>query len=291
MADVRSQPSEYNTKVKPTWCPGCGNFALWGSIKNALVELEMRPEDFVVVWGIGCHGNGADFLKVCGFHGLHGRALPVATGAKLANHALKVIVQMGDGDGYGIGGNHLIHAMRRNLDLTVLAHNNQVYGLTTGQTSPTSDKGFASPSTPSGVIEMPVNPIALALSSDATFIARGFAGDMPHLTSLIVEGIRHHGFSLIDIFQPCVTFNKKNTYQWFRERVYKLEDERHDATDKVAAYQRSLEIEQEERVALGVFYREDRPTYEDQLPQLDAGPLVHQPIHDVDISGLMKRYA
>jgi 2-oxoglutarate ferredoxin oxidoreductase subunit beta len=291
VADAKLQPADFNTTVRPTWCPGCGNFSIWGATKNALVRLELEPADFAVVWGIGCHGNGADFLKVAGFHGLHGRALPVATGIRLANHRLKVIVDVGDGDGYGIGGNHFIHSMRRNLDLTLLGHNNQVYGLTTGQTSPTSDQGFATPSTPSGVLEKPVNPIALALASDCTFVARGFAGDIAHLSDLIAQGITHSGFALIDILQPCVTFNKRNTYQWFRERVYKLDEDGHDSTDKRAAFDRALEMETEERIGLGVFYREQRPTYEDGLPQLAVGPLVDQSIEEVDISGLIEQYA
>ncbi|RJQ50749.1 MAG: 2-oxoacid ferredoxin oxidoreductase [Actinobacteria bacterium] len=284
------KPSDYNTSVKPTWCPGCGNFGLWGAVKNALAGMQLDATNTAVVWGIGCHGNGADFLKVAGFHGLHGRALPVATGLKLANHRLHVIVEMGDGDGYGIGGNHFIHAMRRNMDLTVLAHNNQIYGLTTGQMSPTSDKGFPSPSTPRGAIEQPVNPIALALSSNATFIARGFAGDIPYLTGLITQAIRHKGFALVDIFQPCVTFNKKNTYQWYRERAYKLEDEGHDPADKTAAYERALEIEGGERIALGLFYKEKAPTYTDELPQLSVKTLAERELEPVNVAPLMRRY-
>ncbi len=291
MPDDGRKPSDYNTIVKPTWCPGCGNFALWGALKNAMAGLQLDATNTAVVWGIGCHGNGADFLKVAGFHGLHGRALPVATGLKLANHRLHVIVEMGDGDGYGIGGNHFIHTMRRNIDLTILAHNNQIYGLTTGQTSPTSDQGFISPSTPRGAIEKPVNPIALALSADATFVARGFAGDIQQLTKLITEGIRHKGIALIDIFQPCVTFNKKNTYQWYRERAYKLEDEGHDPTDKTAAFERALELEDGERIALGIFYREQRSTYVDDLPQLSVRTLAERQLEPVDIGPLMDRYA
>lgn len=291
MAGDGRKPSDYNTPVKPTWCPGCGNFGLWGALKNALAGLQLDATNSAVVWGIGCHGNGADFLNVAGFHGLHGRALPVATGLKLANHRLRVIVEMGDGDGYGIGGNHFIHTMRRNIDLTILAHNNQIYGLTTGQTSPTSDKGFMSPSTPRGAIEKPINPLTLALSADATFVARGFAGDIAHLTKLITAGIRHKGVALVDIFQPCVTFNKQNTYQWYREHAYKLEDEGHDPADKDAAFKRAMEIEETGRIPLGIFYVEQRPTYVDELPQLSVQALADRRLEPANIAPLMRRYA
>ena len=279
---------DFATPVFPTWCPGCGNFGIWGALKNALVELDWKPEEVLIVYGIGCSGNGADFLKTYGFHGLHGRTLPVATGAKLSNHELKVVAVAGDGDGYGIGVGHFIHAMRRNLDITLIAHNNQVYGLTTGQTSPTSDKGFATKSTPAGVIELPVNPIALALSSGATFISRGFAGDIKYLTNLLVEALSHKGFSLIDIFQPCVTFNNLNTYDWFRDRVYKLEAENHNPQDKPEAFNKSQEWG--DKIPVGLFYKERRSTYEDELPQIAKKPLVQHDIENIDISGLLDKF-
>jgi len=279
---------DFATPVFPTWCPGCGNFGIWGALKNALVELDWKPEEVLIVYGIGCSGNGADFLKTYGFHGLHGRTLPVATGAKLSNHELKVVAVAGDGDGYGIGVGHFIHAMRRNLDITLIAHNNQVYGLTTGQTSPTSDKGFATKSTPTGVIELPVNPIALALSSGATFISRGFAGDIKYLTNLLVEALSHKGFSLIDIFQPCVTFNNLNTYDWFRDRVYKLEAENHNPQDKPEAFNKSQEWG--DKIPIGLFYKEHRSTYEDELPQIAEKPLVQHDIENIDISSLLDNF-
>jgi len=201
---------------------------------------------------------------------------------------LAVIVVGGDGDGYGIGVGHFIHAMRRNLDMTYIVTNNQVYGLTTGQTSPTSDKGFATKSTPTGVIEMPVNPIALAIASGATYISRGFSKEMKHLTKLIVDGVRHKGFALVDVLQPCVTFNRKNTYEWFSERVYKLEETDHDVTDKQAAFMKSLEWN--DHIPIGLFYREIRPTYEDELPQIAEAPLVKQRIEDIDITALMDEF-
>ena len=279
---------DFGTPVFPTWCPGCGNFGIWGAVKNALVELEWSPHEILIVYGIGCSGNGADFLNSYGFHALHGRTLPVATGAKLSNHELKVVAVAGDGDGYGIGIGHFIHAMRRNLDITLIAHNNQVYGLTTGQTSPTSDKGFATKSTPTGVIELPVNPIALALSSGATFISRGFAGDIKYLSSLLVQALSHKGFSLIDIFQPCVTFNDLNTYDWFRDRVYKLESENHDPQDKGEAFNKSQEWG--DKIPIGLFYKEHRSTYEDELPQIAEKPLVQQDIENIDIGGLLDKF-
>ena len=173
---------DFASAVKPTWCPGCGNFGMWEALKRSLSELGWEKRDFAVVWGIGCHGNGADFLDVQGFHALHGRALPVANALALTRPDLEVVVEMGDGDGYGIGLGHFVHACRRNQNMTVIAHNNQIYGLTTGQASPTTDPTMKTVSTPGGVLEQPVNPIGIALSEGATFIARGFAGDIPHLT-------------------------------------------------------------------------------------------------------------
>lgn len=317
--DRHRRPEDYDTEVFPTWCPGCGNFGLWGAIKRAMADLGLEPHDVFYVWGIGCHGNGADFLKVNGFHALHGRALPVATGAKLANHELSVIVEVGDGDGYGIGGNHLLHSCRRNIDVTLIGHNNQVYGLTTGQTSPTSAHRYVSPSTPSGTIEEPVNPLALALVQGATYVARGFAGDIEHLTALIRGALEHKGFALVDVFQPCITFNKLNTYAWFRERLVKLEDLGHDASDRgvalAAALGEPLERDkvdasadaaadaaagasadasasatQGERLPIGLFYRADEPTYEQQVPALAEAPLVKQPLSGRDLDRLLAGY-
>lgn len=228
------------------------------------------------------------WVNTYGFHGIHGRPLPIATGARLANNNLTVIAVGGDGDGYGIGIGHFIHAMRRNLNITYIVTNNQVYGLTTGQTSPTSDKGFATKSTPTGVIEMPINPIALAIASEATYISRGFSKEMKHLTKLIVDGVRHEGFALIDVLQPCVTFNRKNTYEWFSERVYKLEETDHDVTNKQTAFLKSLEWN--DRIPIGLFYRETRPTYEDELPQIAETPLVKQRIEEINITALMDEF-
>ncbi len=266
----------YKVEAKATWCPGCGDFAVLRALQIALASLELNPKDVVIVSGIGCSSNLPGFLNSYGFHGLHGRAVPVASGIKLANHDLNVIIAGGDGDGYGIGLGHFIHAMRRNLDITYVVMNNQVYGLTTGQAAPTSEKGMLTKSTPQGVLEGPVNPIALALVSGATFVARGFSGDADHLAKLTEDGIKHKGFSLIDIMSPCVTYNRQNTYQWFRERVYRLEEDNHDMLSMDQALRRSREWE--DRIPLGIFYKNPKPTYESGEQVLKDMPLVHQPI-------------
>ena len=284
----------YTTSNKPTWCPGCGNYGMWEALKRALSELDMEFHEFSIVWGIGCHGNGADFTKTHGFHALHGRSLPVATALKLARPDLKVIVEAGDGDGYGLGLGHFVHALRRNVDITYLAHNNQIYGLTTGQASPTSDHLMPSVSTPKGVLEEPVNPIGLALSEGATFVARGFAGDIKHLTELYKQAIQHKGFAVVDVFQPCVSWNKLNTFKWFRERVYKLEEQEWDTSDRSAAFDLSMSTfheltckPDECRVPIGVFYREESvPIYEDGVPAYGE-PLWRQALRPRDVSDLI----
>jgi len=289
---------EYTTPNWPTWCPGCGNFGMWEALKRALSELDLDFHEFSVVWGIGCHGNGADFLRAHGFHALHGRALPVAQALKLASPDLKVIVEAGDGDGYGLGLGHYVHALRRNIDLTYIAHNNQIYGLTTGQASPTTDQLMRSPSTPKGVLEEPVNPIGLALSEGVTFVARGFAGDIPHLADLYKQAIEHKGFAVVDVFQPCVTFNRHNTFPWFRERVYKLEEEGWDESDAVAAFDLSLTTfhdltcEPDEcRVPIGVYYRKEGvDTYEENLAAY-GDPLWKRATQPRDISGLLDKFS
>ncbi len=258
----------------PTWCPGCGNFGIWTALKQALTQLALDPSQIVIVFGIGCSGNESNFIRAYGFHGLHGRALPVAEGVALANHGLTTIVVGGDGDGYGEGMTHFIHTIRANPNITYLVHDNQVYGLTKGQTSPTSEHGFVTPSTPSGNPDNPVNPISLALSAGAGFVARGFAGDSAHLTGLIVEAIKHRGFSLVDVFQPCVTFNEHNTYTWFYKRVVKLETLKHNPADLQAAWIRSQHgVDQ---IPIGVYYRHEGSTLADTYPIIATKPLVAQ---------------
>lgn len=271
------------------WCPGCGDFGILLAAKNAYANLGLKPENIVMVSGIGCSGKIPHYVKTYGFEGLHGRALPPAQAIKLVNSDLEVVVFGGDGDGYGIGMGHLVHAMRRNIDMLYVVHNNQVYGLTKGQASPTTDVGAKTSSTPKGSVEEPINPMTLALASDATWVGRGFAGDIKHLTGLIEQGIKHKGFALLDVFQPCVTYNKINTFQFFKERVYKLEEDKtYDPTNKNAAFVRAQEWG--EKIPIGVLYQEDRATYEDQLPQLQKGALIKQPVQR-DISKLIQSFA
>ncbi|MFQ6000562.1 MAG: 2-oxoacid:ferredoxin oxidoreductase subunit beta [Anaerolineae bacterium] len=273
---MMSEVKDFASPVRPTWCPGCGNFGILNALKKALASLDLEPHQVLLVSGIGCGSKLPDYIKANGFHGIHGRALPIATGAKLANHELKVVAVHGDGDGYGIGGNHFLHTMRRNIDLVDIVQNNQVYGLTKGQYSPTSERGFVTKTSPEGVIELAVNPIALALVAGATFVSRGFAGDPPHLAQLIAQAIEHRGHALVDVLQPCVIFNRVNTYDWFRARVYKLEEEEgYDPSKREAAWRKAFEWG--DRIPIGLFYQvEGLPTYEDQLPALRAGPLVKQ---------------
>jgi 2-oxoglutarate/2-oxoacid ferredoxin oxidoreductase subunit beta len=288
-------PDDFKTPLKPTWCPGCGNYGMWEALKRALSELGWEKNEFSVVWGIGCHGNGADFLDVQGMHALHGRSLPPATALKLTRPDLKVIVEMGDGDGYGLGMGHFIHTIRRNPDLTIITHDNQVYGLTTGQASPTTEHLMRTVSTPDGVLEQPVNPIGLALAEEATFVARGFAGDQAHLTDLYKQAFTHKGFALVDVLQPCVTWNKLNTAAWFKERIYKLEDSDWDPTNLSAAFDLSMTsfreltcTPDECRVPIGVFYRaEGVPTYEDGLTATQE-PGWQRAKKPRDISGLLE---
>lgn len=276
MATVIELPiSTYQSVVEPDWCPGCGDFGVLRALEVAAGRLGIEPKDLVIVSGIGCSSNLPGFIHAYGVHSLHGRAVAVATGVKLANHDLKVVITGGDGDGYGIGIGHFIHAMRRNLDLTYIVMNNQIYGLTTGQASPTTMKEVRTKSTPLGNVELPINPVALALVSGATYVSRGFSGENKHLADLIAGAIAHRGFSLVDVFSPCVTYNKVNTYDYFRKRVYKLEAEPgYEAADARGALLKSFEWG--DRIPLGLFYRDEQPTYEDQEPALRAGPLVRQ---------------
>lgn len=268
----------------PTWCPGCGDFGIGISIKQAFVQLGYSPSSLAVVFGIGCSGNMNDFLNAYAIHSLHGRSLPNAIGIKLANHKLPVVAIVGDGDCYGEGGNHLLHACRGNHDITVIVHDNGVYGLTTGQVAPTAEKGFKSKSTPSGIIETPINPLSFVLTSGATFVAQSFAGDAAHLTSMIKAGIEHKGFSLINVLQPCVTFNKVNTYQYYLKHMYKLGDD-YNSGDFRGAVAKSLEMG-EEKFPLGVIYKVEKPAFHEQLPQLQQGTLLSKKRFE-DIASLM----
>lgn len=279
---------DLNTGVVSNWCPGCGNFGVYAALRQAIFDLKLNPSNVVLATGIGCSSQINQWTRVYGFQSIHGRVLPAATGIRLANTDLTVIAVGGDGDGYGIGMGHFIHTMRRNLNLTYIVTDNQVYGLTQGQTSPTSLMGYRSKSTPAGVLEEPVNPLELALSSGATYIARGFAGDLPHLTKLISDGIAHRGFALIDVLQPCVTFNKVNTYQYFRERCYHLPDS-HDVSDKRAAFTRASE-KWDEKIPIGLFYRKEKPTYEDGERAIRKTALVKQSLDGISVEKVFRKF-
>jgi 2-oxoglutarate/2-oxoacid ferredoxin oxidoreductase subunit beta len=258
----------------PAWCPGCGNFGILRAFKQAMTELELPPHAFTIVSGIGQSGKFPHYTRCNTFNGLHGRSLPVATGLKLANHGMPVLTFQGDGDCYGEGGNHLIHTIRRNINVKLFVHDNQIYGLTKGQASPTSAEGTVTKIQPLGVFSEPLNPVAFATALDCSFVARGYAGDTDHLTGLIKEAMNHRGFSLVDILQPCVTFNKVNTYDWYKSRCYYLEPE-YDPGNRVKAFERALEFG--ERIPLGVLYRNSRPCFEDRMPVIKETPLASQP--------------
>ncbi len=266
-----TEAKDFKTDFENKWCPGCGNFGILNAMKKALSGLSLNPKDFLIVSGIGQAAKTPHFLKCNMFHGLHGRALPVATGAKIANHKLTILVNSGDGDCYGEGGNHFLHAIRRNIDLTLLVHNNKIYGLTKGQASPTSDPGIKTRIQPDGVISDMFNPLSTALSLKAGYVARGYSGEIDHLSQLIRGGIEHRGFSLIDILQPCVSFNPVNTYQFYNQRVYKLSETEYDATDRLKALAKTEEWG--ERIPIGLFYRQAASSFTEHLPVLKNQPL------------------
>jgi len=264
----------------PTWCPGCGDWGIRVGIKGALEQLKLDPSRVCIAFDIGCSGNMNDFLNAYAMHSLHGRSIPSAIGMKIANHDMDVMVIGGDGGIYGEGGNHFLHACRGNHDITVIVHDNMVYGLTTGQVAPTAQKGYQSKSTPKGIIEVPVNPLALAITQGATFVAQGFAGDTRGLTQIIKQAITHKGFSLVNILQPCVTFNKVNTYQYYLQNVYKI-DEKHDVTSIDAALARSMDGSKE-KYPTGILYQTKRTTYHKQIDQLDSPLVTRSPNTSID---------
>lgn len=264
----------------PAWCPGCGNFGILKSFKEAVVELGIEPHQMTIVSGIGQAGKFPHYIQCNTFNGLHGRTLPVATGLKLANHEMLVMAVAGDGDCYGEGGNHFIHAIRRNVNVKLFVHDNQIYGLTKGQASPTSMEGTVTKNQPSGVFSEQLNPVALAVALDCSFVARSFAGDGEHLKAMIKEAINHKGFALLDILQPCVTFNRVNTYEWYRKKTYYIEPD-YNPTDRIEAFRKALEWG--DRIPVGVIYINNRPTFEDMVPVIRETPLIRQP---VELSGL-----
>jgi len=278
--------TDYSPAMAIQWCPGCGNFGILTAMRRALVELGLEPSQVLMVSGIGQAGKFPHYLHSHVLNELHGRPIPAAQAAKIANHELTVIAFSGDGDGYGEGGNHFISAITRNVNLTYLVHNNQVYGLTKGQASPTSDFGFVTKTTPKGAWE-PLRPLALAVACDCSFVARGFSADIEHLTDIIKSGIQHNGFSLIEVLQPCVSFNHQNTYDWYRERIYRLGRD-YDPKDRINAFAKALEWG--ERIPIGIIYQKDRPVYEDQLEAIKDEPLVKQRLDPTQFEPLLNEF-
>lgn len=276
----------FKSNVPITWCPGCGNYLILNALQKALAELNLPQEQVAMVYGIGCAGNMADFNTGYGFHALHGRGIPVAVGIKLANHDLKVIVAAGDGDLYGEGLGHLLAAARGNHDITVIAHNNGRYSLTTGQASPTSHKGLKAKSTPTGLIETPFNPLLSALSVNATFVARGYSTQMMQLVELFKQAILHPGFALVDVMQLCPSFNKEMNHPWFASRIYDLAAAGHDRTNLSQAMAKAMEPE---KIGLGIYYQnpESKP-YHAQVPQLDKGNLLSQFTSQIDLKSAIQ---
>ncbi|MFC1888504.1 thiamine pyrophosphate-dependent enzyme [Thermodesulfobacteriota bacterium] len=273
----------------PEWCPGCGNFDTLASLKSALQGLEIRPEDFILVAGIGQASKAGFSLRCNLFDGLHGRALPAALGIKMANHEARVIVVSGDGCIYAEGGNHLIHNMRRNLDITLLAVNNRVYGLTKGQASPTSPIDFKTKLQREGTGSAPLNPILLALVSGATFVARTFSGSKEEQTEMIRQGILHRGFSLIDIMSPCISFNKVHTFGWYKERIEPIDPE-HDVTNLESAMR--FAMNGDDRIPTGVIFRTDRPVFGEHMAALRDGPIVGRDLDESPdrVKALIRRF-
>jgi 2-oxoglutarate ferredoxin oxidoreductase subunit beta len=278
---------DYGT-YETAWCPGCGNFSIAKAVKQALVASKLKPHEVLFVSGIGQAAKAPHYLNANVFNGLHGRSLPVATGAKLSNANLTVIVESGDGCNYGEGGNHLLAAIRRNVNITLLVHNNQVYGLTKGQASPTSDEGFVTKAQPQGAPSAAFNPIALAVAMRAGFVARGFAGMIDHLSELIQQGIAHHGFALIDILQPCVSFNTVNTFAWYEKRCSPM-PAKYDLKNWDEAMKVSCQWG--DRIPIGVIYQNDRLSFEDHFPVLAHGPLLGRSVDRGILKGIMEGYA
>ncbi len=273
-------PKVYDVSISDNqWCPGCGNFSILKIVKQTLVELDIPPEKLAFVSGIGQAAKFPHYLKCNFFNGLHGRSVPVAIAIKAVNPDLTVIAESGEGCNYGEGGNHFIHNIRRNPRFTHIVHDNMVYGLTKGQASPTSLKGMVTPVQVDGVILEPFNPISVAIALDASFVARAYAGHQQQSVEIIKQAIQHPGYALVDILQPCPSFNKLNTFQWYNDHVYYLEAG-HDVHDRVQAFKRACEVE---KLPLGIFYRNEKPTFNENLRvyQQDKTPLWKRPPHDL----------
>ena len=279
--------NKFETKNIPNWCSGCGNFAIWTAFKEAALKQGWDSSNTVFTAGIGCHGHMVNFVKITSFEGLHGRPIPLASAVKVVNHKLNVFVFTGDGDCLAEGGNHFVHSSRRNDDITVILHDNAIYGLTVGQTSPRSPRGYRSKSSPGGNIQKPINPLQLAIVSGATFVAREYSGDIPRLTELIIKANEHKGFSLVDILQPCVTFHKQYTHTYFQKKIYQL-DKDYNKTDKEKALQKAGEWD--EKIPVGIFYQVEAPAHHEEIPQIKKRTLKDIPLKKRDISGLLKKH-
>jgi 2-oxoglutarate/2-oxoacid ferredoxin oxidoreductase subunit beta len=263
---------DFRNDVKPNWCPGCGDYSVQASIQRAVANVGLEPENLAIISGIGCSGRISGYINSYGFHSIHGRSLPIAQGLKMANRDLNVIASGGDGDGYAIGMNHTFHAIRRNMNITYIVMDNQIYGLTKGQTSPRSAVGFKTKSTPFGSVEPPVSPMEMALTAGATFLAQGFSTDLKELTELIEAGIKHEGFSLINVYSPCVTYNKVNTYDWYKENLTSLSAvEGYDPSDRDMAMQTVMKYK---GLIKGLIYQNtERPSYQNLLTGYSDDPL------------------
>jgi 2-oxoglutarate ferredoxin oxidoreductase subunit beta len=281
-----SENSYLRSGCDVAWCPGCGNFGILKIVSETLQELDLDPQQTVVVSGIGQAAKIPQYLNVHYFNGLHGRALPAATAIKATNRNLTVIAESGDGDMYGEGGNHFLHCIRRNPDLTNIVHNNMVYGLTKGQASPTSPRGLVTPLQIDGVIHEPFNPLAVAIALDASFVARAYVGHVEQTRAILKAAIQHKGYALVDLLQPCVTFNKLNTYKWFEEHTAPLPAD-HDPSDKVQAFARACEDDQ---LRLGIFYQKDKPVFEEQLVAYaeDSRPLFERRVDLQKLAGTIR---
>jgi len=288
-APAKLAPKDYRGRLKPVWCPGCGNYGVLNALVQALSDLEIDPDNLALISGIGCSSRLPGFVQGYGFHGVHGRALPVAIGAKLGNPRLTVLVVGGDGDGLSIGAGHFPHAARRNIDITYMMLDNRIYGLTKGQTSPTTPAGFGTKSSPRGVVESPMNPAGLALCYGATFVARGYSAHMPQLRSLIVEAIRHPGFSLLQVLSPCVTFGKGSGYDFFNERVQPLPED-YPADDPAQALVHSIDLQ---TIRTGVLYRGKKPEFVEVMRGIGGarGRELDDTAPAIDTEALVRRFS
>lgn len=282
---------DFRNNIKPNWCPGCGDFSVQAAIQRAAANIGLEPEGLGVVSGIGCSGRISGYINAYGFHGIHGRSLPIAQGLKMANRELTVIASGGDGDGFAIGMGHTVHAIRRNIDMTYIVMDNQIYGLTKGQTSPRSAEGFKTKSTPEGSIESTLSPLEIALAAGATFVAQSFSSDLKQLTFLIEEAMKHKGFAFLNVFSPCVTFNKINTYDWFKEHIVNLDQfPEYDPTNRVMAMTKLMETNS---MVTGLIYQDkSKKSYEDLVPGFKPEALAKQDLQlsEADFAKLVSEF-